>query len=128
MVQIVGVLDCVLEVLNDPLLVNDTDTVVQPELLMVLDWLTVSDDVKVPEGHPEEDRLDDCEGVSEEVTTEVELNVLRGEEDTLKVPEPQRLLVTEALGVVEREGEMVGDSDTVLVTEEVATELEEREG
>ena len=30
-----------LEVLRDPLLVNDTDTVVQPELLMELDWDTL---------------------------------------------------------------------------------------
>ena len=37
----------------------------------------------------------------------------------LTVPEPQKLLLTEALGVVERLFEMVGDSDTVVVTEEV---------
>ena len=34
--QMVGVLDCVLEVLNDPLFVKDTDTVLQPELETLL--------------------------------------------------------------------------------------------
>ena len=55
----------------------------------------------------------------EDVTTAVAVKLLRGEAEMLTVPEPQKLLVTEALDVVERVGEMVGDSDTVVVTEEV---------
>lgn len=34
--QLVGLLDCVLEVLKDPLFVKDTDTVLQPELETLL--------------------------------------------------------------------------------------------
>ena len=35
------------------------------------------------------------------------------ERDTLRVPEPQYVLVTEALAVEEREGERVGDTEKV---------------
>ena len=79
----------------------------------------VNEDVKVPEAQPDEEILEDCEGVCEDVTTAVELIVFRGEVEMLTVPEPQKLLLTEALGVVERLFEIVGDSDTVVVTEEV---------
>jgi hypothetical protein len=93
------VLDCVLEVLNDPLFVNDTDTVVQPELLMVLDWLTVSVDPPLADAVTPVETLEDTDG----------------EMDRLLVPDTQIVVVTEGVEVVEREGVRVVEGERVEV-------------
>lgn len=83
----------------------------------------MNDDVKVPEAQPEDEILEDCEGVCEDVTTAVELIVFRGEVEMLTVPEPQKLLLTEALGVFERDCVRVVDRESVGVRVEVVDTL-----